>query len=303
MSYPIINDITNTQHFNRYSYVWNNPLKYTDPSGYDGTNIFGWGYLVNNINNSGVFFDGGSFSTWDPVLLGDDFFGIGTTRGTGIRGSWFSNFSMPDMNFTGFGGGSTGFDFQSFSGISFSSNTTSNLSSIYGGGQSSYDPLAGATAQLGGGIIQTLSNYNVFDIARKWSDVRKHIFPIANKLGLAPDEWNGFRHYFGNIYLFNMGYNPNVIQFVQNLHEINPTSKYDSQADKLNNKISNSIYSVLQQNKVLGSMSYKDIAINALSLMYGSGFYVGNESLKAPIFNKMSFNRFVELLNLLKKII
>ncbi|MEZ5037265.1 MAG: hypothetical protein R2760_07225 [Chitinophagales bacterium] len=132
--------------------------------------------MVNNINNSGVFFDGGSFSTWDPVLLGDDFFGIGTTRGTGIRGSWFSNFSMPDMNFTGFGSGSTGFDFQSFSGISFGSNTTSNLSSIYGGGQSSYDPLAGATAQLGGGGFvkpqypnnnNYLRNYHMNDLVQK----------------------------------------------------------------------------------------------------------------------------------------
>jgi hypothetical protein len=31
----LVSDPTNTQAFNRYSYVWNNPLKYTDPSGND----------------------------------------------------------------------------------------------------------------------------------------------------------------------------------------------------------------------------------------------------------------------------
>ena len=33
---PFIQDPTNSQNFNRYSYVLNNPLKYTDPSGYKG---------------------------------------------------------------------------------------------------------------------------------------------------------------------------------------------------------------------------------------------------------------------------
>jgi hypothetical protein len=29
---PWIQDPKNTQSFNRYSYVWNNPLRYTDPT-------------------------------------------------------------------------------------------------------------------------------------------------------------------------------------------------------------------------------------------------------------------------------
>jgi len=29
-----VQDPTNTQSFNRYTYVFNNPLSYTDPSGY-----------------------------------------------------------------------------------------------------------------------------------------------------------------------------------------------------------------------------------------------------------------------------
>jgi hypothetical protein len=34
--YPIINRIYSTQAYNRFSYVWNNPLKFVDPNGYDG---------------------------------------------------------------------------------------------------------------------------------------------------------------------------------------------------------------------------------------------------------------------------
>jgi len=32
---PILHDATSSQAYNKYSYCINNPLKYTDPSGYD----------------------------------------------------------------------------------------------------------------------------------------------------------------------------------------------------------------------------------------------------------------------------
>jgi hypothetical protein len=44
-----------TQSFNRYSYVWNNPLKYTDPSGYQ----------VNDPNNGKVVYKGYTFYFWE----------------------------------------------------------------------------------------------------------------------------------------------------------------------------------------------------------------------------------------------
>jgi len=37
---PFIQDVTNTQNLNRYTYVNNNPLSYTDPSGYFFKKLF-----------------------------------------------------------------------------------------------------------------------------------------------------------------------------------------------------------------------------------------------------------------------
>ncbi len=48
-------------------------------------------------------------------------------------------------------------------------------------------------------------------------------------------------------------------------------------------------------------MTINQISINALSLMYSTGFYYENRTLGKPVFNKLSLNRFLELLNLLKK--
>lgn len=51
-----VGDAFSTQHYNRYSYVWNNPLKYIDPSGEDGV-LSGSSYWRSIFfgNNSGYF--------------------------------------------------------------------------------------------------------------------------------------------------------------------------------------------------------------------------------------------------------
>ena len=50
----LVSDPTNTQAYNRYSYVWNNPMKYTDPSGNDlvGAIIGAVGSAVGAIQNT-----------------------------------------------------------------------------------------------------------------------------------------------------------------------------------------------------------------------------------------------------------
>jgi hypothetical protein len=63
---PIIHSVDNTQNFNRYSYVWNNPLSYTDSSGYDPDvitieiNCGNDGYYACPTGNSGSSGSGGS---------------------------------------------------------------------------------------------------------------------------------------------------------------------------------------------------------------------------------------------------
>jgi len=39
---PIVSHPGYSQSFNRYAYVWNNPLRYTDPSGFDPTITYEW---------------------------------------------------------------------------------------------------------------------------------------------------------------------------------------------------------------------------------------------------------------------
>ena len=58
---PVVQAPDYSQSYNGYSYCWNNPLKYTDPSGYqlDGLTIYD---LVNNLWNSG----GGYWSSLNP---------------------------------------------------------------------------------------------------------------------------------------------------------------------------------------------------------------------------------------------
>jgi RHS repeat-associated protein len=50
---PVIVDPTNTQAINPYSYVMNNPLAYTDPSGYACTQVTGTKFCAENISGGG----------------------------------------------------------------------------------------------------------------------------------------------------------------------------------------------------------------------------------------------------------
>ena len=55
---PNITDPMNLQNYNRYSYVLNNPLRYTDPSGYDIHNV-----PIDNITITASFTGGGGFDS------------------------------------------------------------------------------------------------------------------------------------------------------------------------------------------------------------------------------------------------
>jgi hypothetical protein len=65
----IINDPYNAQHYNGYSYVWNNPLKFIDPSGWSG-GVAGGGngddgqHRFGYVDDTGWDNDNGMFSVY-----------------------------------------------------------------------------------------------------------------------------------------------------------------------------------------------------------------------------------------------
>ena len=67
-----------TMDFNRYSYTWNNPLKYTDPSGYGLASSEGTGNPDDTGGYGGGYGQDGNESYEDT----DDFGGDGTLRDT-----------------------------------------------------------------------------------------------------------------------------------------------------------------------------------------------------------------------------
>ncbi|MDX9932436.1 MAG: RHS repeat-associated core domain-containing protein, partial [Bacteroidales bacterium] len=78
------------QNFDRYSYVWNNPLKYVDPSGYkvggNGPGFAHWWYIqMLKIKRA-------TYEIWDdpfddPLSSGGDFYDYGTSGGGGGGGA------------------------------------------------------------------------------------------------------------------------------------------------------------------------------------------------------------------------
>ena len=114
---PFIADATSAQDFNRYSYVRNNPLKYTDPSGYRiGKPRYGHRKYVKRgtqdvlIDIPNDFFDFGDYwgNLWGNNADGDDGFGGGF--GGGCAGSGGGK----GGGYSGGGGGGIGFSLPEF---------------------------------------------------------------------------------------------------------------------------------------------------------------------------------------------
>ncbi|MFL0093072.1 RHS repeat domain-containing protein, partial [Tenacibaculum maritimum] len=81
-----------TQSFNRFGYVWNNPLKFTDPSGEEFITVVLIGALISvttngiiNLNEGRPFFQGAGLAALTGAIGGAFAFGIGEAV-SGLKG-------------------------------------------------------------------------------------------------------------------------------------------------------------------------------------------------------------------------
>jgi RHS repeat-associated protein len=117
---PYVQAPTNTQNYNRYSYVLNNPLKYTDPSGNLIAELLTFAGMVLFANNvANAFAAGGWSAVGQQVALAGLSFGVGIGVG-GMVGA-LVNSASPFLNATAqvLAGGLTGGIMSSMSGGNF----------------------------------------------------------------------------------------------------------------------------------------------------------------------------------------
>ena len=97
---PYVQDITNPQNFNRYSYCLNNPLKYSDPSGEMFTEIFticAMAYMGGIMSNAMTAENPFNCATWNWRSV-STYTGIasGALSGAGMAGYSFTIFPKVD---------------------------------------------------------------------------------------------------------------------------------------------------------------------------------------------------------------
>ncbi len=84
---PYIQNPYSAQNFDRYSYCWNNPLKYVDPSGYytdiSGWKIWPWNWGKRYSNRDYVSRDTPIWGAWNDPFTSDAPWVFGTSGGSG----------------------------------------------------------------------------------------------------------------------------------------------------------------------------------------------------------------------------
>jgi RHS repeat-associated protein len=151
-----IQDPSNTQNFNRYGYVLNNPLKYTDPSGelfleavLIGAFISALTYTMVGLSTPAGFSLGGLLrSAFMGAFSGAVTFGIGSATST--IGNFFLKASVQALSHGTFQGGMTAVQGGNF-WTGFAAGSLASLaSSLYQGGQSTTVNKAGVRVGIPG---------------------------------------------------------------------------------------------------------------------------------------------------------
>jgi len=188
MPFPVLQDPANAQNYNKYSYVLNNPLKFTDPSGYV--------YYGNYINQSAP-----DMMKMNRMLQNESLQGwleMKAQNGEGLGQT--GNLMLMMLGFAGtdlFGGGV---------GNMFGTNTTTSTPTCEDAG-------SGETTDVDEGDPKDSPNtYNIYDLARAFTSVTDRIkwvslFNSMYKNGytyLNDNIFNGFSTSWED-YLLEMG--------------------------------------------------------------------------------------------------
>ncbi|UZJ43677.1 RHS repeat-associated core domain-containing protein [Marinimicrobium sp. C6131] len=145
---PLIDGVTDTQGYNRYSYVHNNPLNATDPSGFSAWTRFRDNFLKPVIQAIVTFHCipcGTALAAATTAYYGGDAFDVAVSA--------FSTYVMASMGkgFAASGGGFSG-------GEAFVFGVTGGITSSLRGGKFGHGFVSAYTGAVTGGFVQGLDN-------------------------------------------------------------------------------------------------------------------------------------------------
>ncbi|WNI35969.1 RHS repeat-associated core domain-containing protein [Chryseobacterium sp. SG20098] len=255
-----IQDPTNTQNYNKYGYVMNNPLMYNDPSGEFLAWLFGsivGGYL------NGVAANGGNWNpvkwdwqrTWSAVLGG----AIGGAAISGALGTITSNpgaikFALPGIISGGLNSAFTGGNFLggAIGGISYSGNLFTNNITSTNGVTNAYKYIVSPDYNLAG--------EGIYDLTPQLMGVYAHR-AMANYFNSGDLRDNWFAERTQSIWKWDLKMRPDLYYMkngVNAVWELKPIGHFVESSLSMKGKYQNQVYA------------------DALTMLKHEPFYVGS---------------------------
>ncbi len=286
-----VQDVTNTQSYNRYSYANNNPLKYTDPTGWFNT-ATDYSNIIDGESQGGR--GGSTPGGWNATMGFHSMFGITTAlygSGTALS-AYNTGFGAPGR---GFGSAFTGRNwtlkgvktwqdpyvthdsYTDQSGLQAQPVFTPETGTLTGNYWISGMDWNTATASLGGSGQYFLSPRGYWRLSGYYF---ANIFRYQigkNTLHLNSPELNAFQHLAGYSAMALGGLSMEDLKWRMDEHEKDETG-LDTEVDKANNDlvINKYIPALNALNKTFADpYSY---SIEIIKLMQAVGYYIGGSN-------------------------